>query len=236
MNIQKIFHIAVAVAAVALYGCSNDSSNSTNPTNSSTAASYEMTIINLTNAQPISSMAVILHTSGYSIGTLGASASVALEKLAEGGNNSMLLSEANTHTSVLTSVSGKGILTPSASETITTSVSDNTGLQVSMAGMLINTNDGFVAMFGFDISGLAIGDSQTVFLPAFDAGTEANTETTASLPSQGGIGFDVARNDVDFISMHRGVITADDGLTTSALNASHRFDNPVVKVIIRRIS
>ena len=239
MNIQKIFHIAVAVAAVALYGCSSDSSSSASPTSSTmsaTAASYEVMITNLTGAQPISSMAVILHTSGYTIGTLGVSASLALEKLAESGNNTMLLSEANAHASVLTSISGAGILIPAASKTITASVSDNTGLQISMAGMLINTNDGFAAVSGLDISGLEVGKSQTIFLPVFDAGTEANTETAATLPSQGGTGFDAARNDIDFISIHRGVVTVDDGLATSALNDSHRFDNPAVKVVIRRIS
>ncbi len=239
MNIQKIFHIAVAVAAVALYGCSSDSSSSTSPTSSTTsatAASYEVVITNLTGAQPIAPVAVVLHTSGYSAGMAGASASVALEKLAEGGDNAMLLSEANAHASVLTSAGGAGVLMPAASETITASVSDNAGLQISVAGMLVNTNDGFAAVSGLDISDLVVGNSQTIFLPVFDAGTEANTETAATMPGTGGAGFDAVRDDTGFISVHRGVVTADDGLATSGLLDKHRFDNPAVKVVIRRIS
>jgi hypothetical protein len=235
MNVQSILNITVAFLALTLYGCSSDST-STSATTASTSASYEIIMTNLTSAQPISPVAVILHTSGYSMGNVGTSASIALEKLAEGGDNSMLLSEANANASVLTSMGGAGILMPAASETITASVNNHTGLQISLAGMLVNTNDGFAAISGLDISTLAAGDSQTVFLPVFDAGTEANVETAASIPGQGGTGFDAARNDVGFISIHRGVVTADDGLATSGLNASHRFDNPALKVVIRRIS
>ena len=237
MNVQKIFHITVAVLAVALYGCSSDSSSSsTGSTTSATPASYEVIVTNLTGAQPIAPVAVVLHTSGYSAGIAGASASVALEKLAEGGDNAMLLSEANANAAVLTSAGGAGVLMPAASETITASVTDNAGLQISVAGMLVNTNDGFAAVSGLDISTLAVGKSQTVFLAVFDAGTEANTETTTSMPGTGGTGFDAVRDDTGFISVHRGVVTVDDGLATSGLLDKHRFDNPAVKVTVRRIS
>jgi membrane-associated HD superfamily phosphohydrolase len=241
MNLQKILNITVALLAVTLYGCSSDSSSTsatmgTSGTTASTSASYEIIITNLTGAQPVAPVAVVLHTSGYSAGNVGTSASVALEKLAEGGDNAMLLSEANANASVLTSMGGAGVLMPAASETITASVSDNAGLQISLAGMLVNTNDGFAAVSGLDISALTVGGSQTVFLPVFDAGTEANVETATSMPGTGGTGFDAARNDTGFISVHRGVVTADDGLATSGLNASHRFDNPALKVVILRIS
>jgi len=36
------------------------------------------------------------------------------------------------------------------------------------------------------------------------------------------------------VLVHAGVISVDDGLTTSALNESHRFDNPVVRITITR--
>jgi len=238
MNLQKVLYISVALAATFLYGCSSDSTSSSSSTNTSSAtpASYEIIITNLTGAQPVAPVAVVLHTSGYTAGAAGASASVALEKLAEGGDNAMLLSEANAHAAVLTSAGGAGVLMPAASETISVSVNDNAGLLISVAGMLVNTNDGFAALSGLNISSLAVGESQVAFLPVFDAGTEANVETAATMPGQGGTGFDAARNDVGFISVHRGVVTADDGLATSALNDSHRFDNPALKVVIRRIS
>jgi len=239
MNTYKSINIIVAVLALALYGCSSDSS--TTATNSSggattTSASYEIIVTNLTSAQPIAPVAVVLHKAGYNTGVLGTSASVALETLAEGGDNTMLLSEANAHASVLTSVGGAGVLMPAASETLMANVTDLSSLQLSIAGMLVNTNDGFAAMQGLDISALAVGESTSALLPVFDAGTEANTELAATMPGTGGAGFDAVRDDVGFISVHRGVVTVDDGLATSGLMDKHRFDNPALKVVIRRIS
>ena len=237
MNTYKSINVLAAMLGIALYGCSSSSTTAPSSSGSTaTPASYEITLTNLTGAQAIAPVAVVLHTSAYQMGMLGASASLALEKLAEGGDNAMLLSEANANASVLTTAAGAGVLMPAASETLMTNVSDLAGLQLSIAGMLVNTNDGFAALQGLDISTLAVGDSMMAFLPVFDAGTEANTETAATMPGTGGVGFDVVRDDVDFISVHRGVVTADDGLTTSGLLDKHRFDNPAVKVSIRRIS
>jgi len=245
MNIQKKTYITAVVFGLVLSGCSSNSSNTTESSNTTTtvasaaantSANYEITLTNLTAAQPIAPAAVVLHTSGYTPVVLGSTASVAIEMLAEGGDNTLVLSEAITHPSVLNSSGGAGVLMPGASEIITSTVSDNTGLKISVAGMLVNTNDGFAALNGLDISTLAVGESQTVALPVYDAGTEANSETTATMPGTGGVGFDAARNDVNFVSVHRGVVTADDGLATSGLNQSHRFDNPALKVMIRRIS
>lgn len=235
MNTYKSINILAITFGLALYGCS---SSSTAPSGgvSTMPASYEIILTNLTGAQPIAPVAVVLHTSGYSAGSLGTSASVALEKLAEGGDNTMVLSEATAHASVLTSVAGAGVLMPATSETLMANVSDWTGLQLSVVGMLVNTNDGFAALQGLDISALAVGESTVAFLPVFDAGTEANTETAATMPGTGGTGFDALRDDVGFISVHRGVVTVDDGLATSGLMDQHRFDNPAVKVSIRRIN
>ena len=233
MNLYKYMNLVAVLFGLTLYGCS---SSSTPAPTTSTQASYEVIITNLTAAQPITPVAVVLHTSGYMPVSLGTSASLAIEKLAEGGDNSMLLSEANAHASVLTSAAGAGVLMPSASETIMVTVSDSAGLQLSLAGMLVNTNDGFAAVAGLDVSNLAVGASQVAMLPVYDAGTEANIETTASMPGTGGTGFDAVRNDVGFVSVHRGVVTADDGLATSGLMEQHKFDNPALKVVIRRIS
>ena len=230
----KYINITAALLALTLYGCNNNSTTAPVPVN--TSASYEITLTNLTASQPIAPVAVILHTSGYSTGILGGVASMALEKLAEGGDNAQLLSEAAAHSAVLALQGGAGLLMPAASEIITTTVSDRANLELSIVGMLVNTNDGFAALHGLNVSNLGLGESQVVMLAVFDAGTEANVETAATLPGQGGVGFDAARNDVNVISIHRGVVTAGDGLSTSALNESHRFDNPAVSIKIRRIS
>lgn len=237
MNTYKSINIFIATLGLALYGCSSDSTTTTPTVAASGSTSvYEIAVTNLTGAQPIAPVAIVLHTSGYNVGMAGASASVALEKLAEGGDSAMLLSEADANAAVLTSVGGAGVLMPASTETLMATVTSSAGLQVSIAGMLVNTNDGFAALSGFDISTLAVGESTSVFLPVFDAGTEANTETAATMPGTGGTGFDAVRDDTGFISVHRGVVTVDDGLATSGLMDKHRFDNPALKVVIRRIS
>jgi len=72
---------------------------------------------------------------------------------------------------------------------------------------------------------------------AYDAGTEANSETAATIPgpAAGGEGYNSTRDDRDTVGGHPGVISADDGLTGSALDASHRFDNPVARITITRL-
>jgi hypothetical protein len=71
---------------------------------------------------------------------------------------------------------------------------------------------------------------------AYDAGTEANTEAKGSMPgpADGGEGFNAARDDVNFVHIHPGVISQYDGLADSVLMPSHRFDNPVLAVTITR--
>lgn len=82
---------------------------------------------------------------------------------------------------------------------------------LSLVAMILPTNDGFV---GLD------------FL--------ANNEgaTTIHEPTEGGEGFNSLRNDMDFVRIHPGVISGQDGLLGSALNGSHRCDNPVLRLVV----
>ena len=49
-------------------------------------------------------------------------------------------------------------------------------------------------------------------------------------------GFNAARTDInDVVRGHSGVVTADDGLDTSVLDQSHRFDNSGMMLRITRI-
>jgi len=61
-------------------------------------AAFDVTVANLTNAQPLSPIAVIAHRDGYSAFAVGSPSSVGLEQMAEGGDNSALLAEADTET------------------------------------------------------------------------------------------------------------------------------------------
>ena len=86
---------------------------------------------------------------------------------------------------------------------------------------------------------MAVGDAVTLRAIAYDSGTEANTETAATIPGPagGGEGFNAARDDIaDQVAMHSGVVGQDDGFATSDLTGQHRFDNPVAQVTIERIN
>ncbi len=54
-------------------------------------------------------------------------------------------------------------------------------------------------------------------------------------PADGGEGLSEGREILDVVTMHSGVVTADDGLPDSVLDSSHRFSNPAVKIIISRV-
>ena len=181
----------------------------------------------------MSPLAVVLHNENYKVYTLGESASAALENLAEGGDNSVLIDTSTGTTDVEQSFSASGLIAPGV--TVDVTVDSNAG-HLSLATMLVNTNDGFIGLNAYDLSLLSKGDEATVELPTYDAGTEVNSETSGTVPAQGGEGFNADRDDSNgLVRVHAGVVTADDGLSSSALSSIHRFDNPTAKVTIKRI-
>ncbi len=211
-------------------GGSNDSGNS--------AKSYRVTFKNVTANQPMSPATIIIHQPGYQLWQAGQSASVALEKLAEGGNNQPVLDEAKNHAGFIVSKAGAGVIPPGGSETLELEVGDATGFSLTAAAMLVNTNDAFAGVVSDKIAALAKGERFSMAIPVWDAGTEANTESAGTLPGpvDGGEGFNASRaGDVDFVAIHQGVVTHADGLATSVLDESHRFDNPVGLISVERI-
>jgi hypothetical protein len=225
-----------------LYACDNDDSAVSSPPPPPpppAMASFDVTVSNLTNAQPLSPVAVIGHQSAYAIFAVGSPAGQGLEEMAEGGDNSTLLAEANAAAAVVVTASGAAPVGPAGSETVTLSMLDSMrfGLMLSVSTMLVNTNDAFTALNGVSLETMAVGDMLTFNTVAYDAGTEADTEMAMHIPGPagGGEGFNVARDDqADQVTMHSGIVSQDDGLVTSDLTEQHRFDNPVMRVRIER--
>ncbi|MBT5218145.1 MAG: hypothetical protein HOI35_08455 [Woeseia sp.] len=243
LNGNKLRLVLLLAVATIVSACDSDSSapvaNPPAPPPPPPAASYTVTFTNLTNAQPLSPVGVIAHQDGYAVFAVGSPASQGLEGLAEGGDNSALLAEANADATVVVTNSGAAPIGPGGSESITLDVldSDRPGLRISATTMLVNTNDAFTGINGVAVDTLAVGDTMRFDSIAYDAGTEADTELAAEIPGPvgGGEGFNAARDDQgDRVSMHSGVISQDDGLVTSDLTGQHRFDNPVVRVLIER--
>lgn len=193
---------------------------------------YQVSVTNLTHAQPMSPVAVMLHQDGM-LWQVGQSASVALETMAESGDNSMLMADE----AVVASMSSEGILMPGMMADVTVMTTDAQAMKLTLSTMLVNTNDAFSGLNAVDISNLAVGESMTYQTHVYDAGTEGNSEMAGTIPgpADGGEAFNAARDDVDFVAMHPGVVSMHDGLSASVLMAAHKFDNPAMKVTIMRM-
>lgn len=206
---------------------------------------YSIQVTNLTYGQPVSPLVASLHNSEVRLMTVGVAASVALEQLAESGANGDLLAELDANAMTFSNVGGAGVLMPGMSETVTVSAEFDSAqiasVQLSAVTMLVNTNDAITGFNGLDVTNLAVGDSMTLTTLAYDAGTEANSESADTVPgpaAAGGAqeGFNAQRDDIrDQVAMHAGVLTSDEGSMGSVLTNVHRFDNPVLRVVVTRM-
>ncbi|WP_462166077.1 spondin domain-containing protein [Pseudoalteromonas sp. GB43] len=195
--------------------------------------SYEFTVqvTNLTNAQPLSPIAAIAHSEGM-LWQIGEPASAALELMAEGGDNSELLAT----DFAMASSSAESPLPPGEQVTLMLSTEQLDSLKISLATMLVNTNDAFTGLNAIDVSSLAVNESLSRTSFAYDAGTEANSEALGTIPgpADSGEGYNEMRDDINRVAMHPGVVSQDDGLTNSVLTSQHKFDNPVARITITR--
>jgi len=160
-------------------------------------ASYRVTITNLAVGQPLTPPLVVLHGAEASLVEAGAFASDGLQQLAENGNPQELVD-------ALTGAESVGAVTvgdhpivaggvPGAAEvpsvaTLELSGPAEAGL-ISIASMLICTNDGFSIVHDAPLPA-EVGESAVFYSDAYDAGTEVNTESFADLvpPCQGLVG------------------------------------------------
>lgn len=226
----------------------NDGQDGATGTSGSTAV-YTVQITNLTYSQPLSPAAILMHEPGYQVFVDGESASVALEQLAEGGSPTGIMDEASIATEFLDGIATSGPIGPRAQGSVSTLVVpelDTDNLRVSIATMLVDTNDAFTGLNAADISNMVVGQTKSFMAPSWDSGTEANLETAATMPgpaasAAGGggaaAGFDAARDDLfDRVRLHAGVVTdaSMEGLVTSILTEADRWDNPTAKIVITR--
>lgn len=238
---KKSLMALACFSVIALTGCGGDSDSDVEeviPTVEVPVVvtyEYEVSVTNLTSNQPLSPITLLTHDEEFMPFSIGVTASSALELLAESGDNAEFLALEST----IDSASDSAPLAPGSTYTHTLETEDTT-LNLSILSMLVNTNDAFTGLNSHDLSDYAVGDEKSLRLSVYDSGTEANSEVDTTIPGPAtmgtGEGFNVARDDIiDVVTMHAGVVSQDDGLTNSVLLASHRFDNLVAKVSIKRI-
>ncbi|MCI0391024.1 MAG: spondin domain-containing protein [Acidobacteria bacterium] len=197
-------------------------------------ARFEVEVTNLTRGQQFTPILVASHREGVKLFTLGNPASSQLATLAEEGNTAPLGALLSGTPAVRDVASGSGLTDPGKSVILTVDAPGSFD-HVSVAAMLIPTNDGFFAING--VEGPRGNKDLTLFSPAYDAGSERNDELCASIPGPffmecggpGGGGMP-AGDEEGFVHIHAGI----HGIG-NLMPARRDWRNPVAKIIIRRI-
>lgn len=165
---------AAWVAAVALAWCGAPAQAG------EPAADYELTIRNTNPGQNFSPPVIVLHTPKYRMFELGQPATGELWLLAEDGSTAEFQALADPDVRAI--IVGQRVHRQD-SPVVTTALQTAPDLLISVAAMLSLTNDGFVAARSIALPA-EVGASTTVALRAYDAGSEANTESCAHVPCE----------------------------------------------------
>ena len=209
--------------------------------NAAAEHTYQVTIENLTTGQVFSPGVIATHTKKASVWEVGAPASGGIRSIAEDGVEATAVSELS-HTpgvyavistlAPINRIGGPAGLPASRTFTIHASANAN---RLSIAVMLICTNDGFTGLSGVKLPGGFAPESHVV--GAWDAGTEQNNERFNQI--------------VDPCQMAGPVVTPPDGNGRVATNgvitmhpnisgvgdlsvALHRWHFPVARITIQR--
>ncbi len=197
-------------------------------------------ITNLSNGLYYTPLLVSAHNRNTHLFQAGSAASANLQAMAEGGNLSGLIADLDAVGASSVANPAAGLLAPG--ESTTASVSIRKGNRyLSIAAMLLPTNDGFV---GLDALKVPKKKGRHVFyLNAYDAGTEANDEIVngGGAPGTPGIPADPGGNagsgaagvtgadHNETVHVHRGIVGGDYSDLDSAV---HIWMNPVAKVVV----
>jgi hypothetical protein len=210
------------------------------------AAELSIEIQNLTHGLYFTPIVAVAHTPGTSLFEVGETASTELQMMAEGGSLDGLSTIATSISADVLANPAGGLLAPTAKAAGTLSTAaGNTVL--SVVAMMLPTNDGFIGLDNWTIPTEA--GTYTIYLNAYDAGTEANDELRGSgtpgapgmpvpppleaLVGNGGSGVAGADTNAT-VHIHRGSI-GDDSMTdgtSDVTNTVHRWLNPVAKVTV----
>ncbi|TMO42448.1 efflux RND transporter periplasmic adaptor subunit [Pseudoalteromonas ruthenica] len=93
---------------------------------------------------------------------------------------------------------GETPISPGHTDESTLSVEDFADSKLTLATMLVNTNDAFTGVNAVDLTPLAAGQSISLYGHGYDAGTEANSELAQFIPGPAGMGegFNAIRDEV----------------------------------------
>lgn len=203
---------------------------------------FEVTLTNLSDSQPISPPVVATHDSGVRFWQRGAAASYGIVAIAEDGNpavafdalSALLGSGITDVVNVGQPLTRAGTTVGDFSDTVTFTIEAYPGDRLSLAGMLICTNDGFA---GVDSIRLTRNGGEG-YAGGYDAGSEINTERSEDIVDAcsllGPIALEGDDNgnendavDADgVITRHRGVVGESD------LSSAHNWPTRILHISV----
>lgn len=193
---------------------------------------YEVTLTNITRGQIFSPAVVYTHTRAMkplfmpgqpaSPEVAGVAEDAMLDPLVESLSNSANVRKV----AVLTGAEGP--ILPGETATIIIEGS-HWASQVSLMGMLVSTNDAF---YGINGARAPMAGSKAYQLPAYDAGSEANTERCEHIPGPpcGHGGVRVTEGAEGYVHIHAGIHGIGDLEPTEA-----DWNNPVALLKVRKL-
>jgi len=205
---------------------------------------WEVRITNLTGGQPLTPPIIATHRGTRLMFDVGRPATFEIQEIAENGNLAPMMAVLGGEKGVAewTVVFGGSAPPVMAGEEVVTMIGSVPGARwLSMAAMLICTNDGFTGVDAVALPGP--GQSITVYSDGYDAGTEINTEDFADLvppcpPLTGVPSTDASTGVSNPVLAENGVIHHHPGVQGGDdLDPSiHGWSNPVAKVVITRVN
>lgn len=228
----------VAVAGPLLAACDDD-----DVVEPPEPVTYEVTIENLTEGQPLSPGVVVAHEADAVVWRVGEPSSEGIRSIAEDGVPDPAVQELDGADGigdvVATTAPIHRIGGPGETSLTVRITADPSADRLSLAVMLICTNDGFA---GLDDLALPAGSDPVVYdATAYDAGTEENTESFADIPdpcqAAGPVMAEADGNRDDGIDEDGGAPFAHAGIQGGAdlTVADHGWTEPVARVTVTRV-
>jgi hypothetical protein len=199
---------------------------------------FEVTVTNLTRGQTFTPVLVASHREGVRLFALGEPASPELATLAEEGDTgplaALLLATPGVRDVANTGAPPAGFVGPGQSKMVVVDAGHGAD-RISVAAMLIPTNDAFFALN--DVAAPRGSEVLSYLSPAYDAGSERNDELCASIPGPSftecggpGGGGKPAGGEEGYVHIHAGIHGIGD------LDPSVRdWRNPVAQIVVRRV-
>ncbi len=215
------------------------------------ARDVEVEITNLTNGLYFTPLLVAVHNDHTDLFEVGTPASPGLQAMAEGGDTSGLADIVWDAGGTVADVSiptqeKPPFLSPGETAAAKIKTKGRHNAYLSITGMLLPTNDGFVGLDALMIPKKR--GTYAYLLNGYDAGTEANNELIKTeedgvpgIPGdpsgKGGTGGSGAAGDDNntTVHIHRGVLgdMYPEGGPSDLDSSVHRFNNPVAKVVVK---